>query len=61
MEFFKEQRVDMVTEVIIFGTEENIPYFNDHTDLLRPANYPTSCPGKGIGFFTCKGFTIAVN
>lgn len=61
MAFFKEHGVDMVTSGNhIWDRREIIPYFNDHTDLLRPANYPSSCPGKGIGFFTCKGFTIAV-
>lgn len=61
MEFFKEHRVDLVTSGNhIWDRKEIIPYMHENNDLLRPANYPSTCPGKGIGFFTCKGFQIAV-
>ena len=33
---------------------------NTHTNIIRPANFPTSCPGKGMTFFICKGYTIGV-
>lgn len=61
MEFFKDHNVDIVTSGNhIWDRREIIPYMHTHNDLLRPANYPSSCPGKGIGFFECKGFTVAV-
>lgn len=61
MAFFKEHNVDLVTSGNhIWDRREIIPYFHENNDLLRPGNYPSSCPGKGIGFFECKGVTIAV-
>jgi 2',3'-cyclic-nucleotide 2'-phosphodiesterase len=61
MAFFKEHNVDLVTSGNhIWDRREIIPYMHENNDLLRPANYPSKCPGKGIGFFECKGFTVAV-
>ncbi len=61
MAFFKKHNVDLVTSGNhIWDRREIIPYFNENNDLLRPANYPSSCPGEGIGFFECAGVTIAV-
>ena len=61
MEFFQEHNVDLVTSGNhIWDKRDILPYFEDHDDLLRPANYSDDCPGKGIGYFECKGFTVAV-
>jgi len=29
-------------------------------DIIRPANYPTQCPGKGYSFVDVKGYTVGV-
>lgn len=61
MAFFQKHNVDLVTSGNhIWDRREIIPYFNEHSDLIRPANYPDSCPGKGIGYFECAGVTVAV-
>lgn len=61
MKFFHDRKVNMVTSGNhIWDQKEIIPYMHERNDLLRPANFPSKCPGKGIGFFECKGFTIAV-
>lgn len=61
MEFFKHNGVDIVTSGNhIWDAREIYPYLDEHNDLLKPANYPSDTPGNGIGFFTCKGTSVAV-
>lgn len=62
MASFKEMGVDLVTSGNhIWAKKEIIPYFNDHKDLLRPANFPAGCPGSGVAVVTTQsGFTIGV-
>lgn len=33
---------------------------NERDDIVRPANYPSTCPGKGYAFFQVNGHTAAV-
>ena len=33
---------------------------NERTDIIRPANYPPGCPGKGFTFFDVAGFSVAM-
>ena len=61
MHFFKHNGVAVVTSGNhIWAKREIIPYLSEHTDLLRPANFPSTCPGKGVTTFTCKGYTVGV-
>lgn len=61
MNFFKHCGVDMVTTGNhIWQKKEIYPYLSEHKDLLRPLNFPSSCPGTGIGTFVSRGFTIGV-
>jgi metallophosphoesterase (TIGR00282 family) len=62
MASFKEMGVDLVTSGNhIWAKKEIIPYFNDHKDLLRPANFPAGCPGSGVAILTSQsGFTLGV-
>ncbi len=57
----KDLGVQVVTAGNHLWAKQNIvPYLETHTDLLRPANYPSSCPGKGVTTVTVNGVTIAV-
>ena len=61
MKLFKDKKVDVVTSGNhVFDKKEIIPYFSTNTDLIRPVNYPTKCPGKGYMLFERHGCTIAV-
>ena len=40
--------------------KKDIFKFIDHSQLLRPANYPKGVVGKGLGIYECKGKKIAV-
>jgi metallophosphoesterase (TIGR00282 family) len=59
--FFKKHGADIVTSGNHIWDEKSIiPYLAKNNDLLRPANFPASCSGKGMTFFSCKGFQIGV-
>ncbi len=58
---FKKQGADVVTSGNhLWDDKSIIPYLEKNTDLIRPANFPASCPGVGMTFFTCKGFQVGV-
>lgn len=45
----------------IWHHKDIFAYFDEgHEDVLRPANFPTQCPGKGLTFITVQGVTVAV-
>jgi len=44
----------------IWQKKEVYSYLNESTTLLRPANYPSGCPGKGVTTFTCGPYVIGV-
>lgn len=52
------------TDVVTMGNhtwgKKDIFKFIDHSQLLRPANYPKGVVGKGLGIYKCKGKKIAV-
>ena len=52
------------TNVVTMGNhtwgKKDIFKFIDHSQLLRPANYPKGVVGKGLGIYECKGKKIAV-
>lgn len=57
----KEAGADLVTGGNhIWDQKEVYHYLADHSDLLRPANFPGGCPGRGVGFFECAGVKIGV-
>ena len=61
MKFFRHNGVDVVTSGNhIWHNREIYSYWDQNTDLLRPANYPSGCPGIGVTTFDCKGKTIGV-
>lgn len=61
MEFFKENKVTVVTSGNhIWYKKEIIPYISSNKDLLRPANFPAECPGSGFTLFHIQDQPVAV-
>ncbi len=61
MNFFKHNHVNVVTSGNhIWRFSEINAYLDEHDDLLRPANFPPGCPGKGYTTFTVGAYTIGV-
>src|SRR3989338_10179952 len=59
--FFKEHGADVITSGNhIWDQYEIQAYLQTHTDLLRPANFPSACPGSGVTIVNCDGVMIAV-
>lgn len=44
----------------IFQQKDILSYLQEHDHLLRPLNFPSACPGKGIGFIKLDDFKIGV-
>jgi 2',3'-cyclic-nucleotide 2'-phosphodiesterase len=44
----------------IWQKKEVYSYLNESANLLRPANYPSGCPGKGVTTFACGPYVIGV-
>lgn len=44
----------------IFRKREIYDFLDEHDYIIRPANYISSAPGKGYGFFEIKGKTICI-
>ena len=61
MHFFKHNGVDIVTSGNhIWKQREIYAYLNQHRDLLRPANFPSQCPGVGVTTFQVRQYTVGV-
>lgn len=59
--FFKHNKVDVITTGNhIWNKKEIYPYLAEHTDVLRPANFPAETPGVGLTTVTIKDQIIAV-
>jgi len=59
--FFKHNGADVITTGNhVWNQREVYAYLSEHDDLLRPANYPSVCPGTGVTTFSCKGYEIGV-
>lgn len=59
--FFKHNGVDVVTTGNhIWHHKEIYSYLDSNTDVIRPANYPSGCPGKGSTMISVKGHIIAI-
>lgn len=61
VKFFRHNGTDVITTGNhIWAKKEIYSYLQDSSDLLRPANYPSGCPGKGVTTFTCGPYVIGV-
>ncbi len=61
MHFFKHNGVNVVTSGNhIWAQREIYAYLKEHKDLLRPANFPSGCPGVGVTTFEVGQYTIGV-
>lgn len=61
MHFFKHVGVDVVTSGNhIFAKKDIYPYLTEHKNLLRPLNFPASCPGSGVGIYQIAGHSVGV-
>lgn len=59
--FFKHNGANVVTSGNhIWNNKEIYQYLAQHSDLLRPDNFPSECPGTGVTTFETKGFIIGV-
>ena len=58
---FKECGVNVITSGNhIFYKKDIYSTLNERDDIIRPANYPSDCPGKGFSIFEVNGFYVAV-
>ena len=61
VDFLKRHGAHIVTSGNhIFAKKDIYPYLSSHRDLLRPINFPASCPGTGVATFTVAGVTVGV-
>lgn len=61
MNSFKHNGASVVTSGNhIWANKEIYTYLEQNTDLLRPANFPSECPGSGVTTFDIDGTTIGV-
>ena len=60
-----EEMLDSGADVITlgnhsFGKREIVPYLEDSSQILRPANYAPQLPGRGWGIYETKAGDVAV-
>ena len=61
VDFFRHNGANVITTGNhVFDRKEILPALNDRNDIIRPANYPSGCPGKGYTLFTIGNETIAI-
>lgn len=61
MNAFKNIGINVVTTGNhVWRKKEIYSYLDSNNDLIRPANFPSCCPGKGVTTFEVDGFTIGV-
>ena len=62
VEFLRERNVSAITSGNHVWAHKKIGQCLQDEDsiLLRPANYPSSCPGRGYRIFTIEGIAVAV-
>ena len=44
----------------VFRKYDIYPFLDDCENIIRPANFPPDCPGKGYALFDCGGIKILV-
>lgn len=61
IDFFKHNGASVITTGNhVWENRDFYNTLNSRDDIIRPANYPPGCPGKGFTFFELEGYTIAV-
>jgi metallophosphoesterase (TIGR00282 family) len=61
LDFFKHNGAAVVTSGNhIWENREFHNVIKQRDDIIRPANYPAGCPGKGYAFFEVCGYTAAI-
>ncbi len=61
IDFLKEKGAAVITTGNhVYEHKDVYNVLNERNDIIRPANYPPGCPGKGVAFFTVLGQTVAV-
>lgn len=61
IDFFKQYGASVVTTGNhVWEHREVYTALNERDDIVRPANYPPGCPGKGHAFVHVGGITVAV-
>lgn len=61
VDFFKHNGVAVITTGNhVWENREFYNSLNQRDDLIRPANFPPGCPGKGYTFFELEGHSVAV-
>jgi 2',3'-cyclic-nucleotide 2'-phosphodiesterase len=59
--FFEHNGADVITTGNhIWDQQEIYDYLKTSTKVIRPANFPSECPGVGVTTFNCNGSLIAV-
>jgi len=57
----KHMGVDVITTGNhVWDQSEIFEYMKNNTHVLRPANFPSQCPGVGVTTFNCAGVEVAV-
>jgi hypothetical protein len=61
VDFFKHNGASVITTGNhVWENREFYNTLNLRDDVIRPANYPPGCPGKGFVFFELNGHTVAI-
>lgn len=61
VDFFKHNGANVVTTGNhVWDRKELISALETRNDIIRPANYPSGCPGKGYTLFTAGNDTVAI-
>jgi metallophosphoesterase (TIGR00282 family) len=61
VDFFKHCGADVITTGNhVWEHRELYATLDERDDIIRPANYPPGCQGKGHAFLTVRGHTVAV-
>ncbi|MGI5958524.1 MAG: TIGR00282 family metallophosphoesterase [Massiliimalia sp.] len=60
-DFLLDSGVDVITSGNhVFRRREIYDYLEEHPQVIRPANYPDSCPGKGYYLYDGGSFQLCV-
>jgi metallophosphoesterase (TIGR00282 family) len=61
VDFFVHNGADVITTGNhVWDQNEVYEYMKNSPNIVRPANFPTDCPGSGVTTFNCNGHLIAV-
>lgn len=58
--FFEHGANAITTGNHIWAQKETALFLHDYKNVVRPANYPSMCPGKGYTIIDIRGFSIAI-